>query len=95
MSNITTRNGEILGSWDGEHVAVLLGTLEDLYDAGHGDVIDMSALPWECQIPDVLKPYTHYPIWACDRHGKCLVGDGADTIEDVEEILDILNLTAD
>lgn len=47
------------------------------------DYIDMTSLP-SAEIPDDVD--TSYPVWAVDRSGYAMVGDGADRIEHLDEV---------
>ena len=38
-----------------------------------------------------ITKYASYPIWACDDEGYCLVGESADEIEHINEIIDYYN----
>lgn len=88
LASLITRVKE----WDHENVRKLLDILDQipevLRDAGRAprtaDVIDYSDLPTET-IPDGLEVY---PIWACDKRGNCLVGEAADSIEPLEDIVE-------
>lgn len=76
---------EHVGDWDGEHIEDLvkeLDRIEERVDASY------SNLPHHQNIPEDLRDKVEkdYPVWACDRHGKCLVGENADTIETTETI---------
>lgn len=76
---------EHVGDWDGEHIEDLvkeLDRIEERVDASY------SNLPHPENIPEDLKDKVEkdYPIWACDRHGKCLVGENSDKIETLDEI---------
>lgn len=48
------------------------------------DLIDFSSLP-SIPFPDEIAPY---PVWAMDTELNCLVGDSADTVESLKEILE-------
>ena len=63
-----------------------LDALEDLlkYEINIDDLIDFSDLP-TLPIPSGEELY---PIWAMDYKGNCLVGDVADQIENISEIVD-------
>ncbi len=79
-----------LAVWDEEHVGDLLEILDQLNRIsqekyGQDADIDMSELPGE--IPAALTPYDHAPIWTCDKNGCCLIGDSADKIESVENLI--------
>ena len=78
-------------NWDGKSIYQLRDLVREMR-TNDDTRVDMTALPHADQIPDLLQPYTSYPIWACDINGNCLVGDDADSIEHAEEILDYLDL---
>lgn len=85
-SRIRSADGdEHVGDWDGEHIEDLikeLDRIEERVDASYAN------LPYPENIPQDLKDQVEkdYPIWACDRHGKCLVGENTDKVETVDEI---------
>ncbi|MFA5409730.1 MAG: hypothetical protein WC343_13245, partial [Bacilli bacterium] len=78
-------------SWDTEDVArlvELLTQLDEIGDraarrAGAEDYVRMDALP-SAPIPEGVD--TAYPVWAVDKQGMALVGEGADEVESVEEV---------
>lgn len=42
---------------------------------------------WLKYLPSDLHDFVRdYPIWACDMFGRCLVGDGFDTVERVDDL---------
>ncbi len=74
-----------IGDWDGECIDDLIkeiDRIEERRDANY------SSLPHSSNIPDDLKPEIgkDYPIWTCDRQGRCLVGDTGSEIMTVDEI---------
>ena len=76
---------EHAGDWDGEDIDVLvkeLDRIEERVDANY------AGLPHNSNIPEDLRNQVEkdYPIWACDRKGKCLIGDNANKIHSVDEI---------
>ena len=76
-------------AWDTEDVARLVELLTrldetaDRADRGAGDYVQMDALP-SAPIPEGVD--TSYPVWAVDQRGQALVGEGADAVENIEEI---------
>jgi len=74
---------ERIDAWDHENIRDLLDILGQIPQS-MSDRIDYSDLPTEA-IPAGLEAY---PIWAMDKHGRCLVGETADKIEEIEEIRD-------
>ena len=83
-----------INAWDRQDITVLARHLRDLDAAiadnpdyagqNAGDFVDMTSLPSADLEALGLSLYTHYPIWACDNHGQCLVGDRE--IESAESI---------
>jgi hypothetical protein len=74
-----------IGNWDGECIDELvkeIDRIEERRDANY------SSLPHSYNIPDDLKPEVgkDYPIWTCDKKGRCLVGDAGAKIMTVDEI---------
>jgi len=49
-----------------------------------------SSLPHSYNIPEDFKPEVgkDYPIWTCDKKGRCLVGDTGSEIMTIDEIRD-------
>ena len=78
-------------NWNTENVTDLRDAIRALNaalaEAGDvrkvGDLVDMAALP-SAEIPDDID--TGYPVWACDKAGRCLVGTVADEIETLDQI---------
>ena len=78
----------VVGYWDGESVQNLeieLDRIEEREDANY------NSLPHHNNIPEDLRDQVEkdYPVWACDKKGECLVGEGveiriekADTVRD-------------
>jgi len=75
--------------WDTEDVARLvelltrLDEITDRADRRAEDYVRLDALP-SAPIPEGVD--TAYPVWAVDKHGLALVGEGADQVESVEEV---------
>lgn len=70
-----------IDAWDHEDVRELRDLINQIPDEVK-DRLHYDMLPSE-SIPAGLETY---PIWACDKHGRCLVGDTADDIEDLISI---------
>ena len=76
-------------AWDTEDVSWLVELLTkldetaDRADQSAEDYVRMDALP-SAPIPGGVD--TGYPVWAVDKHGQALVGEGADEVESIEEI---------
>ena len=67
----------VVGYWDGESVKELeieLDRIEEREDANY------NSLPHHYNIPKDLWDQVEkdYPVWACDKNGDCLVGDGTE-----------------
>ena len=65
----------VVGYWDGESIQELeieLDRIEERQDANY------NSLPHHNNIPEDLRDQVEkdYPVWACDKNGDCLVGDG-------------------
>ncbi len=78
----------VVGYWDGESVRDLeqeLDRIEEREDANY------NSLPHHNNIPEDLRDQVEkdFPVWACDKNGECLVGEGADfRIEKAETVRD-------
>jgi hypothetical protein len=76
-------------AWDTEDVARLVELLTkldetaDRADRRAEDYVRMDALP-SAPIPEGVD--AGYPVWAVDKHGQALVGEGADEVESIEEV---------
>lgn len=76
-------------AWDHEKISVLMEWLDrlnalcDMSDTPFCLHVDISELPSE-PMPEGI---TMYPIWACDRHGMCLVGSDMGEIEPLDNII--------
>ncbi len=55
----------------------------DRADRRADDYVRMDALP-SAPIPEEVD--TGYPVWAVDKRGQALVGEGADEVESIEEV---------
>ena len=86
--DIVSKNGEVVGQWNGERVEdlkkILLGTRQSLKK--NKDKVEHTGIPHSDQFPDDLKNFTAYILWAVDKSGKVLVGSGANRTETVESI---------
>ncbi|HUU02181.1 MAG TPA: hypothetical protein VM425_12120 [Myxococcota bacterium] len=95
---ITGYSGLALGTWDGLDVGQLRAELDRIEATLPEEIrihtIDMTALPHAEQVPEDLATHTGYPIWACDKSGFCLTGEGAREIEQVSDIRARLDLPA-
>ena len=83
---------DAIKNWDKKDIEVLFNLLYDAeeicqeleYEFSHE--IDMSSLPVSDKFKDEVDEYSTYPIWACDDNGDCLVGESADSIENIKAI---------
>lgn len=76
---------ERVNSWDRENVRELKNIIDQIAEVERdcgASKFDYLFIPTE-DIPAGLETY---PIWAMDKHGRCLVGDNADDIEDLTSI---------
>ncbi|MBL7021036.1 MAG: hypothetical protein ISR86_10905 [Nitrospinaceae bacterium] len=70
-----------IGDWDGECIDDLIKEIDRIEERMDPNY---SSLPHSYNIPDDLKNEVgkDYPIWTCDKRGRCLVGDtGAEVME--------------
>lgn len=86
LNRIMSADGdEQLGEWDGEHIEDLVRELERIEERADPNY---ASLPHSGNIPEDLRDQVEkdLPIWACDRHGMCLVGERADKVRSVDQI---------
>lgn len=79
-----------ISSWDHEDIMDLAYNLLTyvILSTGEGvPEIDYSCLETE-PIPNGLESY---PIWSIDKHGMCLVGQSADEVENITDIINHYN----
>jgi hypothetical protein len=76
---------EEAGSWDGESIDDLVAELDRIEETMDPNY---AGLPHNFNIPEYLRNQVEkdYPIWSADKSGKCLVGEHANKIVDVDEI---------
>ena len=72
-------------------VKELMDLLADL-DRGFQKDKLIEDLPLSEKYKNELAGLSHYPIWACDNDGNCLVGDSADAIEPAAAIIEYYKL---
>jgi hypothetical protein len=74
-----------IGDWDGESIDDLVKEIDRIEERRDPNY---SSLPHSYNIPEDLKPEIgkDYPIWTCDKKGRCLVGDTGSEIMTVDEI---------
>ncbi len=76
-------------AWDTEDISRLvelltrLDEIADRADRRAEDCVRMDSLP-SAPIPEGVD--TAYPVWAVDKRGQALVGEGADEVESIEEV---------
>lgn len=72
-----------INAWDKESIYELRDMLRE-YLVLDGEGVDVTRLP-SAEMPSELD--TAYPVWAMDVKGRCLVGEGLDSIEHVDDVL--------
>ena len=74
-----------IGDWDGECIDDLIKELERIEERMDPNYC---SLPHSYNIPDYLKNEIgkDYPIWTCDKKGRCLVGDAGAEVMTCDEI---------
>ena len=85
-NRIFTADGDDhIGDWDGECIDDLIIEIERIEERMDPNY---SSLPHSYNIPDDLKNEIakDYPIWTCDKKGRCLVGDTGSEIMTFDEI---------
>lgn len=84
--DIVSRSGAVVGRWDGRDVTTLQQELARIKREVQGDRVEPGGVPHRDQLPDDLKDFTAYILWACDKNEVCLVGSGANRTETVASI---------
>ena len=88
--DIISKQGAIVGRWDGKDVDALKDELARIKQAlrkqGSNDKVEPAGVSHKEQLPDDLKNFTAYLLWGCDPSGNCLVGSGANRFESVESL---------
>ena len=84
--DIVARSGAAVGRWDGQDVKTLQQELARIRREVQGDRVEPGGVPHRDQLPEDLKNFTAYILWACDQNGVCLVGSGANRTETVDSI---------
>ena len=76
-----------IGDWDGECIDDLIKEIDRIEERQDPNY---SSLPHSYNIPEDLKKEVgkDYPIWTCDKNGRCLVGDTGEEVKSVDEIRD-------
>ena len=90
VNEIKTRMGRTVGVWDGESVRDLQAELDiirqKLSQDTSEDRLFPAGIPHRDQLPEDLKNFPAYPIWACDQSGNCLCGAMANRTVSVEDV---------
>lgn len=81
--DIVSRDGQVVGAWDGRSVDDLKETLSGIRKQHK---VTPQGIPHKDQLPEDLRGFTAYLLWACDKNQNCLVGSGANRTETVESI---------
>lgn len=88
---IKTSEGRVVGSWNGESAQDLLRELgrirQMLATEKSAEKIIPREMPHRDQLPADLQSFNAYALWGCDKKGSCVVGAGANRIEQVEKVL--------
>lgn len=91
MDEIKTKNGKVVGSWDGKSVTELMAEIKRIKTAlageGSTDTLVSKEMPHREQLHEDLKEFRAYHLWGCDLSGQCLVGTGANRLETVDKVL--------
>ena len=76
---------EHIGNWNGELIDELVKEIDRIEERTDPNY---SSLPHRENIPEDLRNQIEkdFPIWTCDRNGRCLTGDSGDGVHTVEEI---------
>ena len=76
-----------IGDWDGGCIDDLVKEIDRIEERRDPNY---SSLPHSYNIPEDFKPEVgkDYPIWTCDKKGRCLVGDTGSEIMTIDEIRD-------
>ena len=82
---LSAEDDDHVGDWDGENIDDLvkeLDRIEERIDANY------NKLPHISNLPEDLRDHVEkdFPIWGCDRNGRCLTGEHADKVVSVDEI---------
>ena len=74
-----------VGDWDGECIDDLVKEIDRIEERTDPNY---STLPHSSNIPEDFKQEVekNYPIWTCDKKGRCLVGDTGSEIRTIDEI---------
>ena len=88
--DITSKQGVVVGQWDGQDANALKNELarikQTLQEQGSDDKVAPAGIPHQEQLPEDLRNFTAYLLWACDQNDMCLVGSGANRLESAASI---------
>ena len=76
---------EHIGNWNGECIDELVKEIDRIEERADPNY---SSLPHRENIPEDFKNQVEkdFPIWTCDKKGRCLTGDAGDSVHTVDEI---------
>lgn len=87
---------ESVKNWDCEDINDLIDILQHIDEAINDpgtafetrleDVIDISSLPIAPEYEARVDVISAYPVWTCDKRGRCLVDLSYYDVRDIEEI---------
>ncbi len=74
-----------IGNWDGECIDDLVKEIDRIEERTD---LNYASLPHSLNIPQDFKGEVekNYPIWTCDKTGRCLGGDAGDQVITVDEV---------
>tara|TARA_Y100001960_G_scaffold60180_1_gene62765 strand:+ start:742 stop:1164 length:423 start_codon:yes stop_codon:yes gene_type:complete len=81
---------EHIGNWDGECIDELVQEIDRIEERTDPNY---SSLPHRENIPKDLRNQVEkdFPVWTCDKKGRCLTGDAGDGVHTVDEIREFYN----
>lgn len=76
---------EHIGDWNGECIDELVKEIDRIEERTDPNY---SSLPHRENIPEDLRNQVEkdFPIWTCDKNGRCLTGDAGDGVHTTDEI---------
>ena len=82
---VSADGDEHIGSWNGECIDELVKEIDRIEKKADPNY---SSLPHRENIPEDLLNQVEkdFPIWTCDKKGRCLTGDTGDGVHNVDEI---------
>jgi hypothetical protein len=74
-----------VGDWNGECIDDLMKEIDRIEEQTDPNY---STLPHSSNIPEEFKQEVekNFPIWACDKTGRCLVGDTGSEVKTIDQI---------